>query len=435
MSCLSVIFGLGCDSVRTADVDTVSMVDEPCQDGDCVAGVPSSGSATMSNSGSVVGSHPEDGLFFREKTRTGVIRWDYWYEGSPTIQKLATEDWRTSEWYYRIPSFTNTLDDGSVTVHGDAQETIDQEIVHAKNGGIDYFIFHYYHPLDWYGAPADPDMPEGVNFSYENYLVSPYRSLVNYALMVGVSNLGPLADWEETVDFYVENFQRPNYERVAGTRPILYMPFMDWWEGLWGGTEAAREKIDLIRSEAIAAGLGNPYIVLMSFYPDDVEHTAGAPSSRDLFDAMGFDAISTYANPLGNNGTEFDYDVCANQDWLYIDQATSNGFTVVPTVTTGWDYRPIAGDNAVYVERSETPDYCLYRGATELAEHYREVKEWTEQNPSTAESGHIVIYAWNEFAEGGWLAPSLFEGTARLDNMMRGKREIRSRVVFGLSLG
>ena len=36
-------------------------------------------------------------------------------------------------------------------------------------------------------------------------------------------------------------------------------------------------------------------------------------------------------------------------------------------------------------------------------------------NPANA----IIIYAWNENDEGGWLIPTLSEGTARLDAIAR----------------
>lgn len=38
-----------------------------------------------------------------------------------------------------------------------------------------------------------------------------------------------------------------------------------------------------------------------------------------------------------------------------------------------------------------------------------------EANPEAGEAGAVIIYAWNEFDEGGWICPTLSEGTARLD--------------------
>ncbi len=41
--------------------------------------------------------------------------------------------------------------------------------------------------------------------------------------------------------------------------------------------------------------------------------------------------------------------------------------------------------------------------------------DWVARYPETAEANAILIYAWNEIDEGGWLVPTLAEGTARLD--------------------
>ena len=36
-------------------------------------------------------------------------------------------------------------------------------------------------------------------------------------------------------------------------------------------------------------------------------------------------------------------------------------------------------------------------------------------NPSVVPARSVLIYAWNEYDEGGWIAPMLDDGTARLD--------------------
>jgi hypothetical protein len=41
--------------------------------------------------------------------------------------------------------------------------------------------------------------------------------------------------------------------------------------------------------------------------------------------------------------------------------------------------------------------------------------DWLKANPSSAQAQMAIIYAWNEHDEGGWLTPTLAEGSARLD--------------------
>ena len=52
---------------------------------------------------------------------------------------------------------------------------------------------------------------------------------------------------------------------------------------------------------------------------------------------------------------------------------------------------------------------------SEIAENLRHAIEWNKRNPVAGKPNAVVIYAWNESDEGGWLVPTISEGTARLD--------------------
>lgn len=57
--------------------------------------------------------------------------------------------------------------------------------------------------------------------------------------------------------------------------------------------------------------------------------------------------------------------------------------------------------------------------ATQLANYVQEAVQWVQQNPTVAEANTVLIYAWNEHDEGGWLSPTLskYGGTERIDAM------------------
>ncbi len=65
-----------------------------------------------------------------------------------------------------------------------------------------------------------------------------------------------------------------------------------------------------------------------------------------------------------------------------------------------------SGDMEQYYEASKP---------AELAAHLEHALTWCRENPDASEAWVILIYAWNEFDEGGWLCPTLAEGAARLD--------------------
>jgi hypothetical protein len=44
---------------------------------------------------------------------------------------------------------------------------------------------------------------------------------------------------------------------------------------------------------------------------------------------------------------------------------------------------------------------------------------FVREHPAACPANAVILYAWNEFNEGGWLAPTRQEGTARLDAVKR----------------
>jgi hypothetical protein len=85
----------------------------------------------------------------------------------------------------------------------------------------------------------------------------------------------------------------------------------------------------------------------------------------------------------------------------------------------GWDRRPrienpVPWDTRRDDESIETALHYVPPQPGELAALLRDAVTWNEQHPQANPAAAVLIYAWNEFDEGGWLAPTLSEGDARL---------------------
>lgn len=63
------------------------------------------------------------------------------------------------------------------------------------------------------------------------------------------------------------------------------------------------------------------------------------------------------------------------------------------------DPTPPAKQKSLIDATTATPD--------ELAAHLRAAVEWTQVNRDLNPANVIIIYAWNEHDEGGWLQPTL----------------------------
>ena len=130
-----------------------------------------------------------------------------------------------------------------------------------------------------------------------------------------------------------------------------------------------------------------------------------------VVDALGLDAGSAYAE-FGTGGIPFAALAgAAERRW---DAFREAGLRVLPWATTGWDPRPRV-EHPVSWTTYEPEAWAQPGTPTEIAAHLERALAWTVSYPTAGKANAVLMYAWNEFDEGGWLCPTLGEGTARLD--------------------
>jgi hypothetical protein len=200
----------------------------------------------------------------------------------------------------------------------------------------------------------------------------------------------------------LDAFGRPEHVRVAGGRPLLFFMPRAATAPTPADLAALRREIAAARAAAVAAGVGDPYIACLAARP---------AFAREAVDTLGLDAASVYAE-AGTGGMPFaDLARAAEGRW---DAFREAGLRVIPWVSTGWDPRPRVEHPVSWT--TVPPDAWAQPGTpAEIAAHLGRALAWTARYPSAAEANAVLVYAWNEFDEGGWLCPTLREGTARLD--------------------
>lgn len=324
-------------------------------------------------------------------TLVGAIRWDAWVGDRPTFGDATSENRvglvveRTlgpQKYHYRLPFFAKILGPEQVQVRGDSQEVMDQEIAYAASAGIDYWAFVFYPP------------GSGLDAERNLYLSSQRRNEINFSLVL--DSPGRLLE-PATRSLFTGYFSLPNYQKVLGGRPLLF---------IFGSNGLSREGVDALRAESQSAGLASPYIVFMGWAASEVKATLAG---------NGLDAGSAYAQ-VGENGQSFS--VLARRAEKGWEDDRQAGIKVVPWVTSGWDPRPRIDHPTPWVTYPAN-SWTEPPTPAEIAYHLQKALEWAAQYPETAEANAVIIYAWNEFDEGGWLAPTLSEGNARLEAVQR----------------
>ena len=337
-------------------------------------------------------------IAFGEESKTprpivGAIRWDAWHGDQGGPGRAMQHALGPAKWHGRLPFFAKVLGDDKVVIDGSAQEIMDKEIGYAKSGGLDYWAFVTY--------SANEPMSLGLT----RYLSSERRGDIAFSL---VTECGRWAD-TNYIERIVSLIQEPGYQTVIDGRPLIYLGFI--YEATirrgWTDANGFRKVLDEFRQKVVTRGKKNPYIVVMDFH---------AEPGKKWVESLGCDALGSYA-PHGG-GSAVPYSKLAGFAENFWNQCKAKNVPVVPTVMAGWDRRPRV-ERPVPWEPGQKPGVGIenfYQAPTpeELAAHVQRGVDWVRANSTHAPAQAILIYAWNENDEGGWLVPTLSEGDARL---------------------
>lgn len=323
----------------------------------------------------------------------GAIRWDAWYSetGPATSTKSSLSQ---AKYNWRAPFFAQSDARGGVVFRATAQ-TMSQEIAFAKAGGISYWAFLLYDR-----AGTDQRMMDG----FDLFQANPNKNDINWCEIRGTSLFGSTANHSAQVAECVSNMQQANYQKVLTNRPLLYIYWSSsqFTSNFGGSYPNFKAVLDEVRAGAVAAGLGDPYVVVMEGYP------VGAETIRA---AIGADAISNYISrtPDGRNKTYSSLDTSARSYWQeLVDAAPAS----VPILMAGWNRRPRIERPVKWELSTQRPYFGLERthaDATnaELVAHAQAAVDFINANPTDCAARTAIWYAWNEFDEGGWLCPTL----------------------------
>ncbi|MDH4444947.1 MAG: hypothetical protein QE267_07440 [Akkermansiaceae bacterium] len=347
----------------------------------------------------------------------GVIRWDG-YNGHPVVTKKQEMGFlKPEKWHSRAPWFFRKTGDSAHPLEFNPsydksiiRKITDEEIEYAASAGVDYWAFCYYakYKGGW-----------GLRDNFEAYLTSPLRSRIKSSIILlgehvgkGLSSAASAApdaakrDWENLVNEIVPLLCDPSYQKVCGGRPLVYLMQPDELSKILGdavGKSASVEKlraaVTFLRERSQAAGAGDPYIVGMN---------AGGIWSAMHVDQAGLNAVSAYRGAFGSTpeGTPYAQlwdQICKN----FIDGEIGLGSNpkreIVVPLMSGASHEP---------RHAAQPDQFSaghYREPApgEFKSHVLSGLDWAFLNKKNCPAQSVLIYAWNEHSEGGFICPTM----------------------------
>jgi len=326
-----------------------------------------------------------------ERPSFGAIRWDAWY-GRGGVTQAVEMSLGQPKYHYRLPWFAKLLGEDRVHIDGDSDEIMAREIGYASQAGLNYWAFLHY----W-----DDSRELGIGLS--RYLAAKEKRGVRYCLLEEGGRLDKLGTsvWPKII----EHFKSPDYQTVLGGRPLLYV--------FEKTNVLGREQWREFKRKTVEAGVMAPYLVLMGW--------DAAQDAKDMAE-LGFDAISAYARGGAYSMEQPSY---AEQGRLLKsslwDRWEKQRTPCVTLASAGWDTRPRnerppswirslvpqpAHDPTPFSEQKPLID-SVTATPEQLTSHFLDAIQWTERHRDLNVANTIIVYAWNEHDEGGWLQPTL----------------------------
>ncbi len=320
----------------------------------------------------------------------GAIRYDAWDAPASALTQAEQAALSPASYHARAPFWASVTTSVSLPVA--TQQRIDAEIGAAVTAGLAFWAF-----LGW--DPSDP-----ANAALNLYRTSTRRTEIGFCMIENMQGLYYLGTWLPNVARTIGLMGEPGYQKVLGNRPLLFINAMSDSDIIarFSSLDATATVIAGIRAQAAAAGVGDPYIVMLDGWSQRAARLAG----------YGADAASAYA-ALGTITAPTPYASLAAAANQWRLDAASHGVDVVPPLSAGWDYRPrVVTPSSFFGDEANGNPNAFYTAATpaELTAHVADGIAWMRANEDAAPAQAALLYAWNEFTEGGFICPTWVAG-------------------------
>jgi hypothetical protein len=323
----------------------------------------------------------------------GVSYFAGWWESLPNKwQDAQGKDWRD-----RFPERVPLLGQYN------RQETMDREIMAASEYGVDFFS------ILWYYMPAGKEREPNARFlerGLKCFMASPEAHRMKF--MIEFCNHPPYeveteAEWEECVDFWAQCMAHPSYLKVDG-KPVFKVHGGHYFYAQNGKDPGrCRARLDRLHQAVREQGLGEMLIGC----------GVGAHESinTEHFAAQLFDFTGTYMDLPQLPRTEADYPFSELDSFIAAGrlQHVNDAIPYMPFIGAGWSPHPWPDPRACFTLPTRE----------EWHKTLQQVKTDLETHDALGLPGMkaFTIYAWNEFGEGGFLAPTRGEEYMKLEGI------------------
>jgi hypothetical protein len=309
--------------------------------------------------------------------KVGAYYFEGWYHDSPgLIAAFANAELR-NDFPEREPIW------GGGLWRGDTVAIMEQQIDLAADHGVSFFSFDWY----WYGSQA-ATANDGINSGLKNFMLASNRNRMEFNINIvdaAPTTINSDAEWQQVADMLLPYMTDSQYLRVGGN-PLITN---------FAAAGMTQTNYDYVQQIAAAAGIS------------EVEFAANVAGPSSLYSH-----VTRYNAVPGWGAGEVAYPYQSlteymegNDTWApgFWNTESGGGQAYIPTIMAGWDARPWNTPPSWYFNNPE-----LGHSPAAVGAHLQKAIDWIDANPTLATPERLImIYAWNEFGEGGYIAPTV----------------------------
>ncbi|MFH1024050.1 MAG: glycoside hydrolase family 99-like domain-containing protein [Planctomycetota bacterium] len=281
----------------------------------------------------------------------------------------------------------------------DSLEIMERQIDLAADHGLGFFAFCWYWRDSGRAINTQAIRDDPLHTGLELYLQAKNNRRLKFCFLVANHEGAEIKGtecWKQAGDFWMPYLKHPQYLAVA-KKPLIII----FESG--GGDKAG---LAYLQETAHQSGLPGVAVACQAF---------GARCEGET----GYTLLTHYAGGA-IPGWEKGLEKHTYQELVESQEQRWKGSKeqpYIPCVMAGWDRRPwentqLAGQKYCWYHPDRTPEA--------FGAHLRDALNWMDRHPDQTTAEQIaVIYAWNEFGEGGYLAPTKGDPTGQYLKALR----------------
>lgn len=293
------------------------------------------------------------------------------------------------------------------------QATMDREILAAASHGVDFFAILYYFPMP--GSPEEKYAPR-LNRGLQTFISS--KNAANMKFCIEYCNAPNFSardekEWGECVSTWVAAMKHPSYLRVDGRLVFKVHGVTQFLKTNNNDLELCRKRLDTLRDAVRKAGLGQ--MIIGTGISGETPPLGKKWPPADIFDFTGTYMCVPEVKP---HQKDYPYALLTKQRQTSVQNRAADPIPWMPYVAAGWNPRPWAHPKAAAHHRT----FFAFPTRKEFTDELKAVEDALSNNPSLGlpwkdgtQQKAFTVYAWNEFGEGGIVAPTKGNGYMMLE--------------------